>query len=244
MICFIRDIYFNRYMEIKLTESQFANIVKRILKEQTEEVLELPAIKFFFNDWNEVIKYVEEEGNPLFSMQGNLDFRNVCPETLGRLYSVEDFLGLFACENITSLGNLTHVGGYLDLRFTKVTSLGNLTHVGNNLELFGCKNLTSLGNLRDVGKNLVLYGCKNLKSLGNLTHVKGDLDLRGTNITSLGSLTHVEGFLDLFNCEKLTYLGSLTHVGGFLDLRYTPIAEKYSREEIRKMVNVEGDIYL
>jgi len=43
-------------MEIKLTESQFANIIKRILKEQTEEVLELPHIKYFFDDWNEVIK--------------------------------------------------------------------------------------------------------------------------------------------------------------------------------------------
>ena len=157
-------------------------INEQILKEQTEEVLELPSIKYFFNDWNEVIKYVEEQGNPLFSMQGNLDFQDVCPETLGGLYSVEGYLDLYYCYNLTSLGDLSHVGEWLDLRHTKIISLGNLTHVGENLYLFNCKTLTSLGNLK--------------------------------------------------------------HVGGFLDLRRTPIAEKYSEEEIRKMVKVEGDIYL
>jgi hypothetical protein len=142
-------------------------LIKRILKEETEEV----------------IKYVKEQGNPLFSMQGNLNLRDVCPKTLGRLYSIEGYLDLLTCKNLTSLGELTHVGGWLDL-----------------------------------------YECKSLTSLGNLTHV-GD-------------------YLDLYECENLTSLGSLQHVGGFLDLKNTPIAEKYSKQEIRKMVNVEGDIYL
>jgi hypothetical protein len=157
-------------------------INEQILKEQTEEVLELPSIKYFFDDWNEVIKFVKNEGNPLFSMQGNLDLRDVCPKTLGRLYSVEGDFDLYNCENLTSLGNLTHVGGFLELRDTKITSLGNLTHVGRWLDLYICKNLTSLGNL--------------------------------------------------------------THVGGHLDLRNTPISKKYSEDEIRKMVNVEGVILL
>ena len=169
-------------MEIKLTESQFANIIKRILKEQTEEVLELPHIKYFFDDWNEVIKYVKEQGNPLFSMQGNLDFQDVCPETLGGLYSVEGYLDLYYCYNLTSLGDLSHVGEWLDLRHTKIISLGDLSHVGRFLNLDDCENLTSLGNLK--------------------------------------------------------------HVGGDLYLSNTPIAKKYSKEEIRKMVNVKGNIYL
>jgi hypothetical protein len=29
-----------------------------------------------------------------------------------------------------------------------------------------------------------------------------------------------------------------------LDLRYTPISKKYTEEEIRSQVKVEGDIYL
>jgi hypothetical protein len=37
------------------------------------------------------------------------------------------------------LGNLTSVGGDLDLKLTDVLDFGNLKKVGGNLELFGCK---------------------------------------------------------------------------------------------------------
>ncbi len=158
-------------------------LIRKILKEETKEVLELPTINFFFNDWNEVIKYVESEGNPLFSMQGSLILRYNSLKTLGRLYSVEGYLDLFTCENLTSLGNLTHVGEWLDLYGCKnLTSLGNLTHVGEWLDLYGCENLTSLGELTHVGGDLYLYNCEKLTSLGELTHVGGLLDLRGTPI--------------------------------------------------------------
>ena len=33
-------------------------------------------------------------------------------------------------------------------------------------------------------------------------------------------------------------------VGGNIDLRNTPLSKKYSEEEIRQMVKVDGDIYL
>jgi len=157
-------------------------LIRKILKEETEEVLELPSIKYFLNDWKWVIKFVKSEGNPLFSIQESLILRHNSLKTLGRLYSVEG--------------------------------------------------------------NLDLYGCKNLTSLGKLSHVGEWLDLRGTNITSLGNLTHVGGGLDLYECKSLTSLGRLQHVGGLLDLRDTPMANEYSEEEIRKMVNVEGNIYL
>jgi hypothetical protein len=39
-------------------------------------------------------------------------------------------------------------------------------------------------------------------------------------------------------------LGNLTSVGGDLDLRGTPLSKKYTEEQIREMVNVDGDIYL
>jgi len=39
-------------------------------------------------------------------------------------------------------------------------------------------------------------------------------------------------------------LGNLTSVGGSLFLRKTPISEKYTEEEIRSQVKVEGKIYL
>ena len=155
-------------------------------------------------------------------MQGNLNLQDVCPETLGGLYSVEGYLDLYYCYNLTSLGDLSHVGEWLDLRHTKIISLGNLTHVGEWLDLRGT-NITSLGRLQHVGGHLDLEECENLTSLGNLTHVGENLYLRGTKVTSLGNLQHV---------------------GGSLFLNETPIAKKYSKEEIRKMVNVKGNIYL
>jgi hypothetical protein len=36
----------------------------------------------------------------------------------------------------------------------------------------------------------------------------------------------------------------LEYVGGYLNLRYTPLSEKYTKEEIRKMVEVVGEVYL
>jgi hypothetical protein len=39
-------------------------------------------------------------------------------------------------------------------------------------------------------------------------------------------------------------LGNLTSVGGNINLYDTPLSEKYTEEEIRQMVNVDGEIYL
>ena len=113
------------------------------------------------------------------------------------------------------------IGGDLDLRKTPIESLGNLTSVGGNLNL----------------------GYSPIKSLGNLISVGGDLDLYNTPIESIGNLQSVGGFLDLQG-TYIESLGNLQSVGGDLYLYETPISEKYSEEEIRQMVNVEGNIYL
>ncbi len=122
---------------------------------------------------------------------------------------------------IESLGNLTSVGGHLDLCFTQIESLGNLTSVGGYLNLRYTP-IKSLENLTSVGGTLFLTN-SSIESLGNLTSVGGTLSLEGTPIKSLGNLTSV---------------------GGSLFLRKTPISEKYTEEEIRSQVKVEGDIYL
>ena len=73
--------------------------------------------------------------------------------------------------------------------------------------------------------------------------IEGDLRLYDTPIKSLGSLQSVGGDLDLEN-TPIESIGNLQSVGRNLDLDNTPISEKYSREEIRQMVNVGGKIYL
>jgi hypothetical protein len=148
--------------------------------EQEQKVLHIPSLKFFNKDWDLLQKFLEREGNPPYSIGGDL------------------FLARIPIE---SLGNLISVGGYLDLNKTPIKSLGNLTSVGGHLNLAGAQ----------------------IESLGNLTSVGGDLDLRETQIESLGNLQSV---------------------GGDLDLVETPLSKMYTKEQIREMVNVGGNIYI
>ena len=104
------------------------------------------------------------------------------------------------------------------LRFTK----GRKFRVRGDLNLSWHCPEESLDNLVSVDGNLILYGCKHLITLGSLEYVSGDLDLWG--------------------CKNLTSIGNLKYVGGYLRLSGV-FVEKYSEEEIREMVEVEGAIY-
>jgi len=163
-------------MKIIITESQY----KRILKEEKEQkVLRIPSFKFFNNDWDLLQKFLERNGNPPYSIGGDLDLYNT---------------------PIESLGNLLSVGGDLNLFETPIESLGNLISVGVTLDLRGTP----------------------IESLGNLISVGGNLDLRYTLIESLGNLESV---------------------GGNVFLKETPLSKMYTKEQIREMVNVGGEIY-
>jgi len=99
----------------------------------------------------------------------------------------------------------------------------NLTRVGGNFYLLFSQ-IEKLPDNLMVNGYLDLEKCKNLKSLPNGLKVKDGLDLRDTNITSLPS--------DL-------------EVGDALVLYRTPIANMYTKEQIRKMVpGVKGTISL
>ena len=75
-----------------------------------------------------------------------------------------------------------------------------------------------------VNGYLDLDSCKNLESLPNGLKVKIFLDLRNTNLTSLPSDLEVDGILILYR---------------------TPIADMYTKEQIREMVpGVKGIIKL
>ena len=77
--------------------------------------------------------------------------------------------------NVTSLGNLQSVGGYLNCMYcSKFSSLGSLKSVGGYLDCFYCKNLASLGNLKLVGGYLDLRHCNKLPSISHI-EVEGDI---------------------------------------------------------------------
>ena len=111
------------------------------------------------------------------------------------------------------------IGGDLYLHSTPIKSLGNLIWVGGNFSLVGVT----------------------IKSLGNLTSVVGNLNLFDIPTESLGDLTSVGGSLFLGKTQ-IESLGNLIWVGRSLILRDTPIAKKYTEEQVRNMVSVGGDI--
>jgi hypothetical protein len=179
------------------------NIIRKVLREEQEEqILKIPGLKFFNNDWNVLQKFLESQGNPKYSIGGDLDLREMDIESLENLVRVEGDLDLQFCKNLVSLGDLEYVGGFLDLRDTKIETLGNLEYVGGPLDL-GFSDIKTLGNLVRVDSVLHLFGSKNLKSLGDLKYV-----------------------------------------GGSLVLRRTPLSKKYTGKQIRKIVEVVGEVYL
>ena len=113
------------------------------------------------------------------------------------------------------------LGGYLNLREGEVESLGNLISIEEGLYLMGTESIKTLGKLKYVGGVCDLFMSK-IESLGDLEYVGAFLDIRYTNVSSLGKLTHVR---DLY-------------ADG------TPLAKKYTRDEIRKMINIEGELIL
>ncbi len=121
---------------------------------------------------------------------------------IGHMAHHEGDVNLFDSKCLTTLGKLESVGGYLDLRFSKITSLGDLRSVDGGIHLTS-SNITSLGKLESVSVMLGLSGTK-ITSLGNLKAVNGHLHLSYTNITDLGELEYVGGDI---HCVK----GSDTH---------------------------------
>jgi hypothetical protein len=85
---------------------------------------------------------------------------------------------------------------------------------------------------------------KFLERKGNPPYsIGGYLSLIGTEIESLGNLQSVEGDLYL-SYTPIKSLGNLRSVGGFLDLQNTPLSKKYTKKDIRQMIDVGGKIYL
>jgi hypothetical protein len=117
-------------MKIIITESQY----RRLIEQEEPEVLHIPSLKYFNNDWNSLQEYLESEGNPPYTIGGDLKLSGSDIKNLGNLQSVGGYLNLSFSE-IKSLGNLQSVGGHLDLEGTEIESLGNLQSVDGWLDL-------------------------------------------------------------------------------------------------------------
>ena len=145
-------------------------------------------------------------------------------------------------QEVLHIPSLKIFGGDWDLLQKFLELKGNPPYtIGGDLNLTNIP-IESLGSLISVGGELDLRYTP-IESLENLTSVGGDLDLRETPIESLENLQSVGGYLDLSR-TPIKSLGNLTSVGGVLYLYDTPLSKKYTQEDIRKMVDVGGYIFM
>ena len=93
------------------------NIIRRILREEQEEqILKIPSLKFFNNDWSILQKFLESQGNPRYSIGGDL---------------------ILWRTDIKSLGNLVRVEGDLDLSDTPLSEKYTEEQIRNMVEVVG-----------------------------------------------------------------------------------------------------------
>ena len=100
----------------------------------------------------------------------------------------------------------------------------------------------SLGNCISIEEGLYLMGSESMKTLGKLKYVGGVCDLFMSKIESIGDLEYVGGFLDI-RYTNVSSLGKLTHVRD-LYAAGTPLAKKYTKDAIRNMINIEGELVM
>ena len=80
----------------------------------------------------------------------------------------------------------------------------------------------------------------NIKKLPNDLYVNGGLYLGGLPIKELPNNLHVTYELSLYNCKQITELPNNLHVGLNLFIRNTPLAKKYTDEEIYEIIASTG----
>jgi hypothetical protein len=115
-----------------------------------------------------------------------------------------------------------------------------------DLDLDGA-NITKLPNDLYVDGMLDLDDCEQLTKLPNKLYVVGNLSLSDTNIEELPTKLYVGNYLNI-SYTNITELPNNLYVGDDLYIYSTPLAKKYTDEEIYEIVastrgKIRGEIY-
>lgn len=129
--------------------------------------------------------------------------------------------------------------GDLLLVNTNITKLPNKLHVVGRLVLSNCKQLTKLPNDLYVGKSMWFYYSNQISELPTKLYVGGNLDLSRTNITKLPDNLYVGYDLEL-NALDIEEIPNNLYVGRNLLIYNTPLADKYTDEEINEIIASTG----
>jgi hypothetical protein len=109
--------------------------------------------------------------------------------------------------------------GELNLSYSKITKLPNDLYVNGDLVLDGCQQLIKIPDDLYVEVDLALEHCQQLTELPDNLYVGGNLWLYYT---------------------KIEEIPDNLYVGGVLHIRDTPLANKYTNEEIIDIVTSTG----
>ena len=110
------------------------------------------------------------------------------------------------------------------------------------------KNLINLTDFHDSGVSpnkwdeMFLHLNKKKGGIYDGYYIDGDVYLSSSDITELNYLVKVGGNLDLRR-TPIKSLPMLSYVGGSLDLVETPLSKVTTKKELRKQINVGGNIY-
>ena len=112
------------------------DLIKKILKEETEKVLEIPGLHYFPDGIKGLKNFIEKKNIKRWSLDDNLYLSRYEDNLtwIEGLVSISGNLDLFGTK-IKSLDNLQSVDGYLDIKGTQIKSFGNLQSVGYDLYL-------------------------------------------------------------------------------------------------------------
>jgi len=116
-------------------------------------------------------------------------------------------------------GTQYRYNGKLVLNNSNIKKLPNDLYVDGSLFLWDCAKLTKLPDKLHVGKNLDLWGCEQLTKLPDNLYVDESLIMIGTSIEEIPDNLYVSGDIYIYD---------------------TPLAKKYTDEEIYEIVTSTG----
>ena len=139
--------------------------------------------------------------------------------------------------DITLPDNL-YVDGELELSRTMITKLPKGLKIKGSLLASGTP-ITEIPADIEIGWALSLAYCGRIKYLPDFLHVPSSLYLLGSSIVELPDNLTVGRYLDASRSE-IAKIGKNLKVGHDLDITQSPIQTKYSKSEIRRMIEETG----
>ena len=171
-------------------------------------------------NWNLIESLENHPDGTQYRYKGNLVLSDSNITKLPNDLYVEGYLSLTNCKQLIKLPDDLYVGGDLRLDDTNIKKLPDNLYIDGYLELTNCKQLTKLpDNLRIIGGFLALENCEIVIKLPDNLYVGEALIIIGTSIEEIPDNLYVGDDLYVYN---------------------TPLADKYTNEEIREMITSKG----